>query len=107
MTVSELLLENDYTVISRGRDVTITGVYCCDLLSIAMSHMKSGMAWVTVMANRNTLAVAQLAEAGCVILAEGITLDEESARKAEEEGITVLASDKPIFETALAVQEKL
>ncbi|MBE5961030.1 MAG: hypothetical protein E7256_06525 [Lachnospiraceae bacterium] len=107
MTVSDLLSSGAYTVIARGKDAKITGVYCCDLLSIAMSHMKNGMAWVTVMANRNTLAVAQLADAGCIILAEGTVLDEESAKKAEEENITVLASDKPIFETALAVYEKL
>ncbi len=107
MTVGELLSGNDYIVISKGKEATITGVYCCDLLSIAMSHMESGMAWVTVMANRNTLAVAQLADAGCVILAEGVTLDEESVRKAQEENITVLASEKPIFETALAIYEKL
>ena len=48
----------------------ISKLFCCDLLSIAMGKLPENSAWVTVMANINTLAVAMLAEAACIIFAE-------------------------------------
>ena len=79
----------------------ITKPFCCDLLSIAMGKAPAGCAWVTVMGNMNTLA--SLTEAACVILAEGAVLDEAAAKKAVEQGITVLSTELPIFEAALQV----
>ena len=55
----------------------IAKVFCCDLLSIAMSKAPENGAWVTVMGNKNTLAVASLADVSCIILAEGITFSDE------------------------------
>ena len=81
----------------------IEKVFCCDLLSIAMGRAPADCAWVRVMGNMNTLAVASLADVSCVVLAEGTALDEASVRKAEEQGISVLASERPIFETALEI----
>ena len=81
----------------------LSKVFCCDLLSIAMGKAPAGCAWVTVMGNMNTLAVASLTEAACVILAEGAVLDEAAAKKAVEQGITVLSTELPIFEAALQV----
>ena len=47
--------------------------------------------------------MASLTEAACVILAEGAVLDEAAAKKAVEQGITVLSTELPIFEAALQV----
>ena len=47
----------------------------------------------TVMGNRNTLAVASLTDTACIVLAEGVSLDEGTLAKAEEEGIAVLSTD--------------
>ncbi|NLL73472.1 MAG: hypothetical protein GX237_08085 [Clostridiales bacterium] len=96
-------------VINKGTqlDREVTGPYCCDLLSIAMSKMPQGAAWVTVMANVNTLAVATLAEAACIILAEGATLDTDALDKAKEKGVTVLGTHLPVFETALLVYNRI
>lgn len=100
---------SEFEVLNEGEqlDREVTKPYCCDLLSIAMSKMSQGAAWVTVMANVNTLAVASLAEAACVILAEGYTLDEDTLNKAKEKGITVLGTQLPVFESALLVYNKL
>lgn len=100
---------SEFKVINEGEDLDreVTKPYCCDLLSIAMSKMPEGAAWITVMANVNTLAVASLADATCVILAEGCTLDEDTINKAKEKGITVLETNLPIFESALLVYNKL
>ncbi|NLK27397.1 MAG: hypothetical protein GX306_03515 [Clostridiales bacterium] len=109
MIVLELLQDGIFKVLNEGEnlDREITVPYCCDLLSIAMGKMPSGAAWVTVMGNVNTLAVAALADAACVILADGISLDEQALNKAKEQGITVLSSDLPIFDAALIIHQKL
>lgn len=73
-----------------GREVT--GVYACDLLSRVMSHAAKGDAWVTVHTHINVVAVALLAEVSCVILPEGIVVEEQTLKKAEEEGIPILST---------------
>lgn len=105
MTVQDLVNRELFRVVNLGDEPEgdITKPFCCDLLSIAMGKAPAGCAWVTVMGNMNTLAVATLTEAACVILAEGAALDEVAAKKAVEQGITVLATELPIFEAALAV----
>ncbi len=107
MTVAELLKLNKFKVINEDGDTekTITGPFCCDLLSIAMSKSKAGAVWVTVMGNINTLAVASLTDAAAVILAEGIGLEEAVIAKAKEQGIIVLATEQPIYETARQIDE--
>ncbi len=109
MTVGELIKKEIFRVLVEGEALSaeITKVFCCDLLSIAMSRASAGCAWVTVMGNINTLAVASLADAACIILAEGTELDETALKKAKEEEITVLQTDRPVFEAALAVHELL
>ena len=91
----------------EGLEREITKPFCCDLLSIAMGRAPEGCAWVTVMGNMNTLAVASLADAACVIMAEGAALDEAARKKAADQEITVLETEEPIFEAALAVWKKL
>lgn len=81
----------------------ISKVFCCDLLSIAMGKAPANSVWVTVMGNKNTLAVASLTDTACIILAEGVTLDEGTLKQAETEGIAVLASGLPVFDMALQV----
>ena len=81
----------------------ISKVFCCDLLSIAMGKAPANGVWVTVMGNKNTLAVASLTDTACLKLAEGGTLDEGTRKQAETEGIAVLASGLPVFDMALQV----
>ncbi|HWT76522.1 MAG TPA: hypothetical protein VN258_17635 [Mobilitalea sp.] len=109
MKVNDLILSSGFKVVNAGDnpDREILVPYCCDLLSIAMGRMPADSAWVTVMGNINTLAVATLADASCIILAEGSKLDEPALNKAKEQGITVLETELPIFEAALIVYQKL
>lgn len=109
MTIEQLIESGSCKVLNAGEDIKreITGIYCCDLLSIAMSRAKADSAWVTVMANMNTLAVASLTDVACVVLAEGVAFDDACIQKAVKEGIAVLASDRPVFETALHIYEEL
>lgn len=110
MTVKELeaaawtrpIATNDQSV-----EKTIKGVYCCDLLSIAMGRLPAGSAWVTVMGNVNVLAVAALADAACIVLAEGAALDEAAVQKAREQEIAVFCTGLPVFDAALKIYEAL
>lgn len=85
----------------------IEKVFCCDLLSVAMSKAGDGAAWVTVMANANSLAVATLTDAACIVLAEGMQFDESLMAKAREQEITVFETELPVFEAALRIHELL
>ena len=72
--------------------------YACDLLSWVMAHGEEGMAWVTVQTHLNVVAVAALAEMACVLLPEGIVMEEESLQKAAQEGLCVLSSPMTAYE---------
>ena len=66
MTVKELVDRQIFRVVNLGEELDreVTKVFCCDLLSIAMGKAPADGAWVTVMGNVNTIAVATLAEIG-------------------------------------------
>ena len=83
----------------------ISRVFCCDLLSVAMGKAPANGVWVTVMGNRNTLAVASLTDTACIVLAEGVSLDDGTLEKAAEEGIAVLSTDLPVFDAALKIYQ--
>ena len=108
MTVKELAAACGFDTACGEGDREITGgVYCCDLLSIVMGRAPADCAWVTVMGNVNTLAVASLTDAACVTLAEGTVLDEVVVEQAKTQGITVLATTEPVFDMALQIHQKL
>jgi len=109
MTIQQLIDSGLFQVVNVGEetDREITVPFCCDLLSIAMGRAPAGCAWVTVMGNMNTLAVATLADAACIIMAEGAALDDIAVKKAKDQEITVLSTEQPIFDAALAVYQKL
>lgn len=100
MTIKELAALLNATVVEEGADLQaeITCGYACDLLSWVLAHGRKGMAWTTVQTHVNVIAVAVLMEMACVILSEGNQLEQDSLRKAKEEGLSVLATDKTAYE---------
>lgn len=109
MTIDQLIESQIFETVNIGDDTdrTISKLFCCDLLSIAMSRAPSGCAWVTVMGNMNTLAVASLCDTACIILAEGVLLDDVAMAKAVQQHITVLRTEMPVFDAALIVHNML
>lgn len=75
-----------------------TGVYVGDLLSRAMSHVTSGDIWITIMNNVNVIAVASLTEAACVILAEGVEMDDETLAAAKARDVAVMTCSMTAYE---------
>ncbi len=105
MTIQELIDTRLFTpvCVPKNTCIPISTPFCCDLLSIAMSRAPQGCAWVTVMANINTLAVASLTECACIILAEGTAFDETCLQKAATQNIAVFTTDMSIFDAALSL----
>lgn len=92
MKVRTLVDELGMTLKTGDLDREITGIYTCDLLSWVISHCKTGDMWITVMNNVNIVAVASLAEIGCIVLPENIDVDNIVIRLAKEKGVTILTS---------------
>lgn len=90
-----------------GENEITAGIYCGDLLSIVMSHAPAGCLWITIMGNVNAMAVASLNDCACVVLAEGVGMDEETKNGAKKGEITVLRTKSPIFEASLAAARVL
>lgn len=110
MTASQLIEKAGFEVLNlpeENKERNISGVYCCDLLSVVMSKGFEDCAWITIMGNINAVAVAALTEMSIIILAEGTAIDENMLPKAKMQGITVVQSDKPIYETAILIHDLL
>lgn len=107
MTAIELANQLDLNIVVEGAGAQrrIHGVYCCDLLSIVMGRAKADDAWITVMGNINAIAVAVLADVSCIILSEGMSLDEQSIQKAKEQQVCILQSDSPTFELSQKISK--
>lgn len=109
MTISDVAECIQGTLLSgaiyKNREIT-TG-YCCDLLSRVMAQAPAGCAWVTVLANVNIIAVAELAEIGCIIVPEDIPVPESTVERAEKENIPVLSSAMNSYEISWRLHEAL
>ncbi len=106
MTVEQIAQKLDLHIVCGGDSLQreVNGrLYCCDLLSIVMGRAPADGVWVTVMANLNTVAVAVLCDLACVVVAEGMAIDETVTARAEQQGVVLLATEKPVYETARAI----
>jgi hypothetical protein len=88
-------------------DREVGGAYIGDLLSWVMGRADADCVWITIMSNLNIVAVATLSDVSCILLAEGVSLDSEVCRTAEEKGVNVLKTDLPAYEAAVKISEVL
>ncbi len=109
MTPIEFAKKYDMTVVSEGGGScrNMEGAYCGDLLSLVMGRAKENDAFVTVMANVNTIAVAVLADVACVILCEGIHFDDAALARAEQQEVCILETEESTFAVALKLGKEL
>ena len=107
MKVSELIKSLDLKVITDNsiEDREIKSCYAGDLLSWVMGRAEQDCAWITIMSNVNIVAVAALVDMACIILAEGVAVDEDVVKKANAQGVTILATDKTCYETAVQIHK--
>ena len=108
MTVRELCEKTGLTpMVLPDPDREVSGGYAGDLLSWVMGNAFGGCAWVTIMTNRNIIAVATLIEMACIILAEGCELDAELLALAESQDVNVLGSPLGTYEICAALSKAL
>ena len=101
MTINELCEKTGLKIVVGDHlgENQVAGAYACDLLSWVIGRANENDALVTVMTNMNVIAVAVMADLSCVILTEGVSLDENAKKKAMENNIPVLSSNMPTYET--------
>ena len=104
---------SEFVTLSGGRVLTgeyedreILSGYTCDLLSHVMGKGQADMAWITVQAHMNVIAVAALLDFACVIIPEELPVDEAIVAKAAQEDIIVISCGQTAYElvTLLAAQ---
>ena len=61
--------------------------------------------WLTVMGNVNAVAVAVLTDCACIVLTENSALDDDAKMRAEQQGVTILRSDKNAYELAVLISK--
>ena len=86
---------------------TVDGAYVGDLLSWVMGKANTGNVWITIMSNVNICAVATLADASCILLAEGVRPDGDALAAARAKGVNILSTECSAFEAAIKVSEIL
>jgi len=67
---------------------------------LGMSHAAKGDAWITVHTHVNIVAVALMADIPCIIIPEGIEVEEATIKKAVEEDIAILRTSKTAYQIA-------
>ena len=103
MTVKDFIEKQNLKVLVEGElDREIDTCYIGDLLSWVMGRAPMDSAWLTVMGNINSIAVATIADVSCIVLVENAALDEEAKAKAEMHGVTILSTELNSY--ALAVE---
>ncbi len=106
MTVTELqrtLFLTPLSVPDGEREAS--GVYVGDLLSWVMGRAQSDNVWLTIMSNLNVVAVATLSDVSCIILCEGVTLEDTVKSTAEAKGVNIFTTDMTAYEVAKRLAE--
>lgn len=101
MNLQSMIETLELTPLTTSKDfsrVEITAGYTSDLLSCVMAGATKGGLWVTLQAHANIVAVAALLELGAVIITEDAQPDAATIARAEEEGLTLLATPAKSFE---------
>lgn len=107
MTVSELIKKLDLTVLSNENfiDREVKSCYVGDLLSWVMGRAKQDNVWITIMSNVNIVAVAALVDMACIILAEGVSVDEDIIKKADSQGVIILSTQETCYNVAVKLHQ--
>ncbi|HEX7975313.1 MAG TPA: hypothetical protein VF498_12965 [Anaerolineales bacterium] len=103
MTLQEIIEKLNLKVLTEPKDFTQAepdSGYASDLLSCVMAGAKNKGLWVTLQAHVNIVAVAALLDLSAVVITEGAQPDDVTLVKANEQGVTLLATPEPTFAVA-------
>lgn len=105
MTCREFCEKTGGKILSGNDKRELNGCYIGDLLSLAMSKVEENNLWITIQSNINIVAVASLTDAGCVLICDGFSPDDDALKKAIDEDIVIMTSEKSAYELAIAFYE--
>ena len=106
MTVKELAERLDLkTLVEDDFEREVNDCYVGDLLSWVMGRAPADSAWLTVMGNINSIAVATLADVSCIILVENAALDADAKAKADMHGVNILTTELNSYQLAVKISE--
>lgn len=100
MTLEEIITKLNLNVLTQSKDfaqISPSGGYTADLLSCVMAGAKRRAVWVTLQAHLNIVAIAALLDLSAIIITEGAMPEIATIAKANEEGITLLATNRSTF----------
>jgi len=100
MTLREIAAKLDLEARSGNEvlDREVTGGYVSDLLSDVLAHTKKGNVWVTLQTHLNIVAVASMKQLAGIIIVNGRQPDEATLKKAGEEGVPILGTERTAFQ---------
>lgn len=102
VNLSTIIESLGLTVLTEEKDfsqIPVNNGYISDLLSCVMAGAPNQSVWVTLQAHNNIIAVAALLDLSAIIISEGAMPDSATIAKANEEGITLLQTEKNSFHT--------
>jgi predicted transcriptional regulator len=102
LTVSEVVQRLGLGVAAgeAGLHQPVTGALVCDLLSHVMAKGRPGQLWMTIQTHPNVVAVAALARLSAILVVGGFAPEQDTAARADEEGIPLLTSQEDAYTLA-------
>jgi hypothetical protein len=80
-----------------GLEDDVNGAYASDLLSDVIANSKEAQLWITLQTHQNVVAVAKLKDHAGIIIVNNREPEEETLRKANEEGVTIFQTPDSAF----------
>jgi len=102
MKIKEIIEKLQLKILTghENLDVEVTGGYTSDLLSDVIANSKEGNLWITMQIHQNIIAVAKLKDLAGIIIVNNREPDEDTLRKAKEENVPILCSERIAFEVS-------
>ena len=102
MTAAQLAEKLNLAVLCMpDPDAEITGAYAGDLLSWVMGRAAEGNAWITIMTNINTVAVASLTGVALVIICDSGEIEDEVVKTASSKSVNMVRTTYPMYEACV------
>lgn len=108
MTIRELCAQAGFTPLALpDPEHEVDGCYVGDLLSWVMGNAEPNCVWVTIMTNRNIIAVSALIDMGAILLAEGCTITDELVALANAQRVNILSTPLRAYEACVQLSSLL
>lgn len=99
-TLIKILDATTFNVNEEALNQEVTGAYISDLLSDVMGHAQTGQIWMTIQTHPNVVAVALLLNLAAIVFTAGQQPEEQTIKKAIEEGVALLSTPLSTFEAS-------